>query len=414
MYPDGVERSRIGAVVDAGLCHVLLCSGKQFLFGSSHQPKFGYLLGIPTRQYILVTFWREQHFIRQGTAVVFILYNLPKLGIRIPCAVVVLFGQTKRIKSYAELHAVELTGLELDFEFLTLKNVFLREAYSGISKTVEGSFSIRAILVVHLTFIRAYIGNLPYPLRIYVVEYNNCFDSFQIAQPLAGVYVWSTCRKHKALLNDAINDGTLVYRAIVGRDVARWTERIDSCGISTLAVTPAHVLGFLAKFNLNSVGELTASEVDYMVRYPTVTAPFLCHAKHGVNEVHVLISHQLWWVLYTAVNGKREILSSISITKSFQIAKEYTHLDIQWSGKGPGRFQSSVLRGVLEYLCFPLEIVSVKTKFIGVASVLVGRIGNIYNLIDFCQFTAHGGIEYPTQVNVITYLEIDWGQSIKR
>ena len=39
VYPDGVERSRIGAVVDAGLCHVLLCSGKQFLFGSSHQPR---------------------------------------------------------------------------------------------------------------------------------------------------------------------------------------------------------------------------------------------------------------------------------------------------------------------------------------------------------------------------------------
>ena len=127
VYPDGVERSRIGAVVDAGLCHVLLCSGKQFLFGSSHQPKFSYLPDIPAGQHISVTFFGKQHFIRQGSTVVLVTDNLPKLGVRIPCAVVVLLSQTKRVKGSTELHAVELAGFEPDFEFLSFKDVFLRE-----------------------------------------------------------------------------------------------------------------------------------------------------------------------------------------------------------------------------------------------------------------------------------------------
>ena len=66
-----------------------------------------------------------------------------------------------------------------------------------------------------------------------------------------------------------------------------------------------------------------------MVRYPAVTAPLVSHREHGINEVHVLIGHQLGRPLYTAVNGKLKVLSLVLITKSFQITKKYTHLDIQ-------------------------------------------------------------------------------------
>ena len=127
VHPNRVQRSRIGTVVDAGLCHVLPGGGKQFLLGNSNQPKFGYLPGIPAVQHISVTFCRKQHFIRQGSAVVLVTDNLPKLGVRIPCAVVVLLGQAKRVEGSTELHAVELAGFEPDFEFLSFKDVFLRE-----------------------------------------------------------------------------------------------------------------------------------------------------------------------------------------------------------------------------------------------------------------------------------------------
>ena len=126
-----------------------------------------------------------------------------------------------------------------------------------------------------------------------------------------------------------------------------------------------------------------------MVRYPAVTTPVISHAEHGINEINVVIGHQLRGSFYTAVNGKREILSSISITKGFQIAEEYTHLDIQRSSEVPRRFLTSDFRGVLEYLCFPLPVVSIQPKLIGVAAVPVGRIGNVYDLIDFSQLTTH-------------------------
>ena len=66
-----------------------------------------------------------------------------------------------------------------------------------------------------------------------------------------------------------------------------------------------------------------------MVRYPTITTPVISHAEHSINEVGIVIGHQFGGVLDTIVNGKHEVFSLIFITKSFQIAKEYTHLDIQ-------------------------------------------------------------------------------------
>ena len=66
-----------------------------------------------------------------------------------------------------------------------------------------------------------------------------------------------------------------------------------------------------------------------MVRYPTITTPVISHAEHSINEVGIVIGHQFGGVLDTIVNGEHEVFSLIFITKSFQIAKEYTHLDIQ-------------------------------------------------------------------------------------
>ena len=81
-----------------------------------------------------------------------------------------------------------------------------------ILEPVEGSFCLCTIFIIYLALIRAYTGDFTHPFGIDVVEYNNGFNGFKIGQALVGIHVWSACRKHKALLDDTVDNSGPVYR----------------------------------------------------------------------------------------------------------------------------------------------------------------------------------------------------------
>ena len=69
--------------------------------------------------------------------------------------------------------------------------------------------------------------------------------------------------------------------------------------------------------------------MDNVLGYPALAIPFIRHREAGVKDVDVVVTHQLSLIFYRTVNGENKILTFVFVTKSFQISKDYTGLDIK-------------------------------------------------------------------------------------
>ena len=77
--------------------------------------------------------------------------------------------------------------------------------------------------------------------------------------------------------------------------------------------------------------------MDYVIRYPAVTVPFLLigHGEQGVKKVHIVVPHRNGLVLHCGIYAELKLLSLVCISECLQVAEEYAELHVKGCGQRP-------------------------------------------------------------------------------
>ena len=77
--------------------------------------------------------------------------------------------------------------------------------------------------------------------------------------------------------------------------------------------------------------------MDYVIRYPAVTVPFLLigHGEQGVKKVHIIVPHRNGLVLHCGIYAELKLFSLVCISECLQVAEEYAELHVKGCGQRP-------------------------------------------------------------------------------
>ena len=263
-----------------------------------------------------------------------------------------------------------------------------------IRETVCIPLLIDRVLALLLDLIRILVGDdrldLPLIPGIDVFEDDDFLDSFLRRHRRIRIHVG--CRfHHQAFLGDPAQHGIFRHAAVIRREVARRTERIDTGRVRVAATAATHCFHISAIFQIyrRTSCKLTTSEMNDMFMHPPFTLPRFGHLPEGIDQVHLVILDQFGRLLHHRINRifKREI--RIFVPMKFQILKEVIQMHRKGGREVPTGFTADhsgkidiVLRIKKEFLILPLPIIRIQAKLVIISS---GRIV-VRRFIRFGQF----------------------------